>query len=319
MKILRKLKASLPSFTYYMYNEETCGYEAVSLRKIILGSGMIIGIIIYALTQTFFTTPKERILLNKNAVLTEQRFEDQKVIKQMALEVNNLLDINTDIFNRLNITVDPERYAIEDDAYIPEVDIKPDSIYASIETKRKKMLATRSNVLNKLENVDYMPSVCPVDSSAFNTPNSPAKYASPFGMRYHPVYKRKKMHTGLDISVRVGAKVNSAAKGIIKEVGWQAGYGNYIIIAHSEDLSNYVYETKYCHLSGVVRNLKIGTRVKKRQHIGFSGNSGLTTGPHLHYEVIKNGQFVDPLDYLFEEDVNKIRERIKNAPLILHH
>lgn len=118
--------------------------------------------------------------------------------------------------------------------------------------------------------------------------------SSGFGMRYHPILHRMRFHAGLDIAARVGTKVYASADGIVKQAGRDGGYGNLIIID-----DGYGYETYYAHLSAFAKGIKPGARVKRGEEIGLVGQTGLTTGPHLHYEVRKNGKPVNPLAYFY--------------------
>ncbi len=116
--------------------------------------------------------------------------------------------------------------------------------------------------------------------------------SSEFGMRNHPIYKKKMMHLGIDIKLPVGTPILSTSGGIVSKVERaKKGYGYLIVIQHDE-----IYETKYAQLSEI--KVEVGQKVNKGQVIALSGNSGTSTGPHLHYEVLKNGKAVDPKPYL---------------------
>jgi murein DD-endopeptidase MepM/ murein hydrolase activator NlpD len=114
---------------------------------------------------------------------------------------------------------------------------------------------------------------------------------SDFGMRLHPISKEKKLHKGIDIKAAIGDEIFAPAAGTVIESNISKGNGHYIVIKHDEE-----YTTRYHHLS--VRNVKKGDKVKKKQLIGEVGNSGISVRPHLHYEVIKNGEHVDPREFL---------------------
>lgn len=113
---------------------------------------------------------------------------------------------------------------------------------------------------------------------------------SGFGMRRHPVMGYFKMHSGVDWADRVGTPIVAAGNGVITKAGWSSGYGRRIEIEHTNG-----YTTAYSHMSGFARGITEGTRVRQGQIIGYLGSSGLSTGPHLHYEVMVNGRFVDPM------------------------
>lgn len=113
---------------------------------------------------------------------------------------------------------------------------------------------------------------------------------SGFGMRLHPILKIRRLHAGVDWSNRIGTPIFAAGDGIVSKAEWTSGYGRHIAIQH-----NYDFETTYSHLSGYAKGIAEGVRVRQGQVIGYLGSSGLSTGPHLHYEVRVKGEFKDPL------------------------
>jgi murein DD-endopeptidase MepM/ murein hydrolase activator NlpD len=113
---------------------------------------------------------------------------------------------------------------------------------------------------------------------------------SGFGFRRHPILGYAKMHTGVDWSTAYGTPIFAAGNGIIEKAGWESGYGKYIRIRHNNG-----YETAYGHMSAYAVGIEEGTRVRQGQVIGFVGSTGLSTGAHVHYEILVNGRFVDPM------------------------
>jgi murein DD-endopeptidase MepM/ murein hydrolase activator NlpD len=113
---------------------------------------------------------------------------------------------------------------------------------------------------------------------------------SGFGSRKHPVLGYTKMHTGVDWAAALGTPIYAAGNGAIEKAGWESGYGKYIRIKH-----NYGYETAYGHMTAFARGIEPGTKVHQGQLIGYVGSTGLSTGPHVHYEIIVNGRLVDPM------------------------
>lgn len=122
------------------------------------------------------------------------------------------------------------------------------------------------------------------------TPLDPTKMriTSKFGRRNHPILGYSKVHKGIDFGAPSGTPVSSAGDGVVVKAGWNGAYGNYVQIKH-----NGQYSTAYAHLSRI--NVKPGQKVRQRQNIGAVGTTGRSTGAHLHYEVISNGQQVNPL------------------------
>lgn len=113
---------------------------------------------------------------------------------------------------------------------------------------------------------------------------------SGFGTRRHPILGYSKMHTGVDWSNRSGTPILAAGDGVVIKAGWSSGYGRRIEIQHANG-----YVTTYSHQSAFARGIQEGTKVRQGQVIGYVGNTGLSTGAHLHYEVLVNGHFVNPM------------------------
>ena len=113
---------------------------------------------------------------------------------------------------------------------------------------------------------------------------------SGFGIRRHPILGYTKMHTGVDWAAPSGTPIYAAGNGSVERVGWESGYGKFILVRHNNG-----YETAYGHMSAYARGVDEGKRVRQGQVIGFVGSTGLSTGSHVHYEIRVNGRFVDPM------------------------
>ncbi len=113
---------------------------------------------------------------------------------------------------------------------------------------------------------------------------------SGFGIRRHPILGYTKMHTGVDWAGTSGTPIYASGNGTVEKAGWESGYGKYIRIRHTNG-----YETAYGHMTAFARGMEEGQRVRQGQVIGFMGSTGLSTGSHLHYEILVNGRFVDPM------------------------
>lgn len=121
-------------------------------------------------------------------------------------------------------------------------------------------------------------------------PISDGEMRSGFGMRYHPIMRYSKMHTGVDWANRIGTPILAAGNGTVIKAEWDSGYGRRIEIQHANG-----YVTAYSHQSAFAKGIAPGVKVRQGQIIGYLGNTGLSTGPHLHYEVLVNGNFVNPM------------------------
>ncbi len=136
----------------------------------------------------------------------------------------------------------------------------------------------------KEDSIRYIPCIKPV-------PNAPI--TSRFGRRLHPILKVIRMHDGVDMLANNGTPIYAPADGVVKYAGINGSYGKFVIIDH---LKGFV--TKYGHLSKI--NVKIGQKVRRGEKIGEVGSTGLSTGPHLHYEVVYKSRNLDPAQFMIE-------------------
>jgi len=127
-----------------------------------------------------------------------------------------------------------------------------------------------------------------IKKTLMKTPINGARLSSSFGKRKHPILGFTKMHTGTDFAAPMGTPIMASGDGVVTKASWCGGGGNCVKIKH-----NSTYSTVYAHLSKFGRGIKKGTRVKQGQTIGYVGSTGMSTGPHLHYEVIENGRKVN--------------------------
>ncbi len=125
--------------------------------------------------------------------------------------------------------------------------------------------------------------------SLLKTPIEAARVSSGFGMRRHPILGYSKMHRGIDFAAPTGTPVKASGDGVVVMAGRNGGYGNYVRIRHTDS-----FETAYAHLNGFAKGLSDGDAVRQGQIIGYVGSTGLSTGPHLHYEILVDGERIDP-------------------------
>ena len=127
-----------------------------------------------------------------------------------------------------------------------------------------------------------------IKKTLMKTPINGARLSSSYGMRKHPILGYNKMHQGTDFAAPIGTPIMASGSGVILKSGWCGGGGNCVKIRH-----NSTYSTVYAHMSKFARGIKKGVRVTQGQIIGYVGSTGMSTGPHLHYEVIKNGKKIN--------------------------
>lgn len=138
--------------------------------------------------------------------------------------------------------------------------------------------------------VDYFePDGISIRKTLMKTPVDGARISSGFGMRKHPVMGYSKMHKGMDFAAPTGTPIYAAGDGVVERAGRNGSFGNYVRIRHNSKL-----KTAYAHLHRIKSSVSKGSRVRQGQIIGYVGTTGRSTGPHLHYEVLLNGEQVNP-------------------------
>tara|TARA_B100000401_G_C52769512_1_gene702485 strand:- start:407 stop:1375 length:969 start_codon:yes stop_codon:yes gene_type:complete len=133
-----------------------------------------------------------------------------------------------------------------------------------------------------------IPSIQPISNKDLK------RIASGFGMRMHPIHKIMKMHAGLDFTAPIGTEIYATGDGVVELAKWNGGYGRCVVINHG-----FGYKTKYAHCKKL--NCRKGQKIKRGEVIAFLGNTGQSSGPHLHYEVIKKNNKVNPVNYFFND------------------
>ncbi len=166
-----------------------------------------------------------------------------------------------------------------------------DIIYAALQLGREKIKLYRYK--DKSGNTDYYDEKgLALKKTLDRKPMEfkKARVSSRFGRRFHPILKVYRHHDGVDYAAPMGTKVYASGDGVVTTAKWKGGYGNFVSVRHNSE-----YSTGYGHLKSFAKGIRPGVRVKQGQVIAYVGNTGQSTGPHLHFEVVKNGRKVDPL------------------------
>jgi murein DD-endopeptidase MepM/ murein hydrolase activator NlpD len=299
----------------YYYDTETCKYERVKTKTsdvvmnalgiLSLTVAMAVGLLI--LYTNYFESPKELILKNE---IKELEFYYDKLTQ----DVKNLNEILGDVEHRddniyrVVLGAEPIDKAIRNagaggtDRYedIREKNIDHEDMVISLNEKvdllrRKLYIESKSQdeVVKLAEKKEKLyaaiPAIQPVSNKQLHA------LASGFGWRTHPIYKVKKMHTGIDFAASIGTPIYATADGTIAEVSVKfSGYGKMVEVDHG-----FGYRTRYAHMHEFA--VRSGQNVKRGDLIGYVGNTGLSTAPHLHYEVLINGSQVDPVHYFYND------------------
>lgn len=296
--------------TYYLYNPNTLNYERVYpsakerffvvLRHLCIG--IAIGVGAFFATMYLVPSPMESLMQKENKLLQTQ-------YEVLSLRLNEALEVLDDIQQR-----DENLYrAIFQAESIPE-SIRKSGFGGSnryehlmtlsnpelvVSTTQKmdmlsKQLYIQSNSLEELinlgknqeERLKCIPAIQPISNKDLR------RTASGYGFRIDPIYRTPKFHSGMDFAAKVGTEIYATGDGKVVYAAWKQGYGNCIIVDHG-----YGYQTLYGHMSKY--NARVGQKVKRGEIIGFVGNTGKSTGSHLHYEVIVHGKHDNPSKYYF--------------------
>ena len=235
-----------------------------------------------ALEKTDIVNKKEKLEQEKLRVV---ELEKQTESKQQDLQ--NTLDAKSTIQNQLKTEKSAaEKMLQEEEKAAEEVANKIKSILAErARIERERIAKEKAAGKNPVSNEKYTGGIFkwPVPSST--------TISSEFGYRIHPILKIKKFHTGIDISAPSGSKIIAAAKGTVILAGWNGAYGNAVVIDHGGGIT-----TLYGHMSSI--GVKVGANLAKGEYVGAVGSTGLSTGPHLHFEVSNNGNVISPWTYI---------------------
>ena len=297
----------------YKYNPNTLNYEKIQLTfrdklrqwAIYFLVVVFFSTIVITLAYTFLNSPKELMLKRENAQLRSQ-------YEGLARDMNNMERVLADIERR------------DDNIYrqIFEAEPIPQNVrvagvggvnrYEYLEGYQNSDLVIRAN-----ERIDRLAKRLYVQSKSFDEVVEMAKnkekmlaaipaiqpvpnknlerMASGYGYRMHPIYKVKKMHWGMDFAAPPGTEIFATGDGVVsKVITSRRGYGKHVVIDHG-----YGYETLYAHMSKI--DVRRGQKVHRGDVIGLVGNTGTSSGPHVHYEVHKDGKPINPANFYFND------------------
>jgi len=301
----------------YYYDTETCKYERVKVSTWdvllnLLGFftiALILAIGIVFAYNTYFESPKEALLRKENE---ELKFHYDILEKEMTSvsQMLSALQERDDNIYRVIFEADPipstiraagvggsERYkeltekGLEQEKLIVNDFERVDRLKKEMYIQTKSYDEIMDMARNKSAMLAAIPAIQPIQNKELT------RLASGFGMRIHPIYKARRMHWGIDFSAPRGTPIYATGDGEIQLVITslkKTGYGNQVEINHG-----YGYVTKYAHMQMIV--VKQGDKVKRGQLIGYVGSSGGSTAPHVHYEIIKDGKKIDPIQYIIQD------------------
>lgn len=210
--------------------------------------------------------------------------------KQVLEEANTITKLNRDIQQNKKAELDAKKASL--DSAMSALTADENAYRAALDEADAAEEALRAEI-QALTNPSLGGTTTPPKYSGgkFCWPTPSTTYiTSPFGTRYHPIQKRNKTHTGIDIGAGHGASILAAEAGTVLRADWNSGYGNYVVIDHGGGV-----QTLYGHCSALL--VKSGQTVSRGQQIALVGSTGVSTGPHLHFEVLINGSYTDPMAY----------------------
>lgn len=318
--------------TFYRYNEASGQYErvypsakrraAVQLQQFGWIAAVVIALV--GLLYSVIEFPRERTLRQQNErltahlqVLNRQADEALAVMDELAERDNNFYRVmmQAEPLGRTRRLAGLERQrafdsldSLSDNRLVHTVENKLDQldrmIFAQIESF--DYLASESS--NQKDRLAHLPAIQPVPEKFLRT------MASGYGVRVDPIYGTTKFHEGMDFSAPVGTPVYATADGTVVSAKWEGAYGNMVELKHG-----YNYTTRYAHLSKLL--VRPGQTVHRGDLIGEVGNTGKSTGPHLHYEVRYRGAPQNPVNYYFfdlsPEQYEEIIQLAENAGRVM--
>ena len=297
----------------YYYDTKTLSYKPIEstgidkFKKFIvyLTSSSILAFFTLLIFFQYFDSPKEKRLKGEINHLLSQYEIINNDLEKIELVLDDIQNRDDNIYRTI-FEADPIPTSIRKQGFGGVNRYKKLSGYSNsdliINTSKKidqltKQLYLQSKSFdeiiglakNKSKMLASIPAIQPVANKDLK------RMTSGYGYRIHPIYKTRKMHYGMDYSAKVGTEIYATGDGVISKVKRsKRGYGNYVKINHG-----FGYETLYAHMSKYI--VKKGQKVKRGEVIGYVGNTGISTAPHLHYEVRKDNKKINPVNFYFND------------------
>jgi murein DD-endopeptidase MepM/ murein hydrolase activator NlpD len=297
----------------YKFNTKSLTYEkvTVTIRKRIwqalsyLATGLVFASVTIFFAYNYFDSPKEKQLEREISELTLQYEFLNNRMGQVTEVLADIEERDNNIYRTI-FEAEPIPASIRQAGYggvdrykelqgynntelMVETSKRLDRVSKQLYIQSKSFDEVVNLVKNKAQLLASIPAIQPISN------NDLRHQPSGFGWRTHPIYKTAEFHPGMDFAATQGTEIYATGDGIIERADDMAqGYGNHVVINH-----NYGYKTLYGHMVRFV--VKPGQAVKRGQLIGFVGSTGLSTAPHVHYEVIKSGTKMNPVNYYYND------------------
>jgi len=297
----------------YRVNPETLELERVRLKGkdllkrggyYLLG-GVVFATVVLFFAYTFFNSPKELMLSRENQQYALQLELMNNRLEQLSSVLKDIEERDDNIYRTI-FEAEPvpaeerqagiggaDRYAhlkgYKNTQLITETAMKIDQLSRELYVQSKSFDDVYNLARNKAKMLASIPGIQPVSNKDLK------RIASGFGYRIHPIYKTLRMHEGIDFTAPIGTPIYATGNGTIERLKHKmTGYGKVVMIDHG-----YGYETLYAHMSKVI--VRPGQKIKRGEIIGYVGNTGRSTGPHLHYEVRKNSKPINPVHFFYQD------------------
>lgn len=299
--------------THFYYDEERCEFVPVEYnrsKKIIhsisfwLINGFVFAIFALSLLTKTIGTPAEIALKDENRALVTHLKETDQTLNQMKDQLEYIAQMDNEMY-RTVVGIDPvteerrlpgtggidlyseyDYYSKDTADILRSTASKLDQIEHKMSLQVRSFEEIKSSYNSNQDRLRNIPAIKPVNGILL----------SGYGMRLHPVLRYKRMHEGVDFRADVNTEVFATGDGIVKFSSRNGTFGNLLEIDHGFGMVS-----RYAHLSSFAEGIRPGKRVQRGELVAYTGNTGLTEGPHLHYEVLVDGESIDPLTYLIAD------------------
>ena len=296
----------------FHFNPETLSYEQIrltfldKLKRIVLHlfTSLSLAGVFFFIFVSVFDSPEEKQLSMEKSRMQAQYKVLERQLNEMQLVMSDLQQRDDNLYRailqsepiplavRKAISANNEYY--EQLLKMTNSEIVVNTTKAAASLRKQLYIQSKSydelviSTKNKEAMLEAIPAIQPVLNKDLK------RMASGFGWRIDPIYRTRRFHSGMDFTAPVGTDIFATGNGTVKSVGWEQGYGNTVTINHG-----FGYMTLYAHMNKF--NVKPGQKVKRGDVIGEVGNTGKSTGPHLHYEVHFKEQAMNPQNYFFHD------------------
>ena len=297
----------------YYYDTKTLSYKRIELNTFdkfkrslgFLSASTVVGLIMVIVFFQFFDSPKEKRLKSEIENLVLQYDILSKKMTQIDLVLDDIQHRDDNIY-RVIFEADPIPSSIRKAGFggvnrykdirnfsnaelVIEAAKKADKLTKQLYIQSKSFDEVINLAKNKADMLASIPAIQPISNKNLG------RVASGYGYRIHPIYKTRKLHTGMDFTAPQGTPIYATGDGKIAKVKRSLrGYGNHVIVDHG-----YGYQTLYAHMTKYI--VYLGQKVKRGEVIGYVGSTGTSVAPHLHYEVIKNKRKINPVNFYYND------------------